>query len=150
MAGGGRSPLCDARQQKLSGLGLGFFPLGKWDIPRIYLILCNLSFSQSWCLKNCLANWQLLFCMPFMCRKLSWHFGMLISLYTHECKAHTLQPLRVTAQDVRAWTTSIPATSKKRCSDKSVLFAVRFKIHAAKTTSVFRSSEKSVIPRKLC
>lgn len=59
--------------------------------------------------------------------------------------------------------------SKRRCSDKNVLFAMRFKTHAAKTTSVFRSSafmpklkkkknkmfpmqseaERSVIPRKL-
>lgn len=30
--------------------------------------------------------------------------------------------------------------SEKRCSDKNFLFAMRFKTHAAKTTSVFRSS----------
>lgn len=51
--------------------------------------------------------------MLFRCREAQltfWHVNL--ALYT-EGKVHTLQPLRVTAQDVRAWATSVPATCLK-------------------------------------
>lgn len=54
---------------------------------------------------------------------------------------HTLHPPQMTVQRCEGKVhINSSHMSERRCSDKNVLFAMRFKTHAAKTTSVFRPS----------
>lgn len=176
MEGDPHCVLQDSRSSKKfwSVVGLGRWFLSSWGSERSLGFIPFsgiLLFSQSWCLKNCLTDWHLFFAWSARIWKLCWHFGTLLSLYTQEYMVHTLHPPQMTVQRCEGKVhINSSHMSERRCSDKNVLFAMRFKTHAAKTTSVFRPSafmprfkkkeeegmfltqleaEWSVIPRKL-